>query len=702
MESNLLKLINEIALILKAKGQTFTRSDLAFQLSDYGVKDDVNLERAVYLSQKKYNFPTGLFVMNNHGLPIVEAYEMYIALDQMNADDVDQVAKNHKKKNDVSLKNAQKALEIKVEEESLKVAGNITSVLTGSKGIENMRAKAEMVFDKYCQMVDMYNHAKNNVSLTIDDFVTIRGEVQKQFMSYASMLVDIFGNRIKVVAPEMFDFKQVEWLDVSSMYKQIELDFNTITSKCGQILSEITNSFRNSLQQSSQTYKSVNDKRIGLALAGLNLIGHYLDSYSQTNVVKSDLMHLEKSMARDAAQIRGDLMRLTTLHKAINDVQIPCAVIFLKHSKGVLDCELSKIVDLLYVLPEAKELHAKREHLLLDIKEEDSCIQDRLSHINYYSTHIKDTKELLSSMATQYNDAKFSLPQKPFFLFNWLSLGTLGGSYRRKLAVWNQTCMPVVQSYEGLEVDLKLDTEDLEKYNKELSLHKNNYQKLLKELEMVNSKLISLVNADDTVKAKLLSSLKDILRLMALAKEITQVRLNENLIHITKINQYEDWTLPAELNKSVDTFINAMHDNIAVTKEDAIGIVDEFSGTIAGSSEYAEEDLQAVMNKGQECVHKSIDICKQMIELQKQKINTESAKLHYQQELTRLQELFKKQYKQFESQSNTLLEVIRELNTGNSYEDVKTALQKLSDGGLVIPTDEDLQKFIEGKKIIEI
>ena len=91
-----------------------------------------------------------------------------------------------------------------------------------------------------------------------------------------------------------------------------------------------------------------------------------------------------------------------------------------------------------------------------------------------------------------------------------------------------------------------------------------------------------------------------------------------------------------------------------------------------------------------------------MIELQKQKINTESAKLHYQQELTRLQELFKKQYKQFESQSNTLLEVIRELNTGNSYEDVKTALQKLSDGGLVIPTDEDLQKFIEGKKIIEI
>ena len=51
MESNLLKLINEIALILKAKGQTFTRSDLAFQLSDYGVKDDVNLERAVYLSQ---------------------------------------------------------------------------------------------------------------------------------------------------------------------------------------------------------------------------------------------------------------------------------------------------------------------------------------------------------------------------------------------------------------------------------------------------------------------------------------------------------------------------------------------------------------------------------------------------------------------------------------------------------------------------
>jgi hypothetical protein len=292
MDSNILKLINEVALTLKANGQTFTRSDLAFQLSDYGVKDDVNLERAVYLSQKKYKFPVGVFVMNNHGLPIVEAYEMYIALEQVDADNVNQVAQNHKKKNDVSLKNAQKALEIKIEEESLKVAGNITSILTGSKGIEKVRAKAELIFGKYCQMVDMYNHAKNNVSLTIDDFVTVRGEVQKQFMSYASMLIDVFGDRIKVVAPEMFDFKQVEWLDVSSMYKQIELDFNTINSKCGQILSEITNSFRNSLQQSSQTYKSVNDKRIGLALAGLNLIAHHLDSYSQTNVVKSDLMSL--------------------------------------------------------------------------------------------------------------------------------------------------------------------------------------------------------------------------------------------------------------------------------------------------------------------------------------------------------------------------------------------------------------------------
>ena len=44
--------------------------------------------------------------------------------------------------------------------------------------------------------------------------------------------------------------------------------------------------------------------------------------------------------------------------------------------------------------------------------------------------------------------------------------------------------------------------------------------------------------------------------------------------------------------------------------------------------------------------------------------------------------------------------IMAELNVANSSNEIKTALNKLSDGELIIPSDEELQEFIKGNRQI--
>ena len=215
---------------------------------------------------------------------------------------------------------------------------------------------------------------------------------------------------------------------------------------------------------------------------------------------------------------------------------------------------------------------------------------------------------------------------------------------------------------------------------------------------------MTLVDADEATKRALLRSLKDILRLMALAKEITQSKIDDSLIQVAKINKFEDIQLPAEINKGLETFFGTLHDNMHISKKDAANIIDKLGATEVAphndNKDYSDEDLQETVVASEELLHKGIDVCQQMIELQKQRIDTESAKAHYEKKLLRLRKQFHTQYAELEKQSDYILGIMAELNVANSSNEIKTALNKLSDGELIIPSDEELQEFIKGNRQI--
>lgn len=68
-------------------------------------------------------------------------------------------------------------------------------------------------------------------------------------------LIDIYGDSIKMVSPDLFDFKRIEWLDVDEMLKYVELEYNKLSENCAVLMGQISDSFRASLQNSLQAYK---------------------------------------------------------------------------------------------------------------------------------------------------------------------------------------------------------------------------------------------------------------------------------------------------------------------------------------------------------------------------------------------------------------------------------------------------------------
>ena len=141
-----------------------------------------------------------------------------------------------------------------------------------------------------------------------------------------------------------------EWLDVDEMLKYVELEYNKLSEKCAALMGEISESFRASLQTSLLAYKSASNgnKSLGLAMAGLAMLDHYMDASERTNRLKTDLSVFQTSVKHDATRIKADLGRLMVICKTLNDVIIPKANVFMRYGEKLMASDLKAMLDTLY------------------------------------------------------------------------------------------------------------------------------------------------------------------------------------------------------------------------------------------------------------------------------------------------------------------------------------------------------------------
>jgi hypothetical protein len=655
-----------------------TRSDLAWELKDFGVENDSpEISKFVWecfqKSDNKEIFKS--LVSNDKTVSVIDECKIPALLKEGKDADVFKILAEKLKISDTHLSALENITGGKFNEEIIRKTSDLLNIISGKNAVEKIKGEASAIFEKYSEMTASYTDAKNSVKSLTKDFVNIRENSALLFRRYALGLSDVFGSGIRAVMPEMFDFDSIEFLDTDAMLKSAELSFNTVFGKCSELSGQISEGFVSSLKLAASQIGASEDKRLGLVVAGMNMLSHYIKSSGQTSAIKKEAEELKASVAHDTAIIKTDGVRLAEIHKILNDVYIPKAEIFAKAAPEVFDSEFLRLTESVYSSPQAKDLKRRRDEILSELYTLERSLADSSANTGYYTSHIRDCENTLKSLEKQYSEAKKSKPEPPSGLGNVISFGSKQKQYERQVYDWEKNCRPLVSKYEDLMVDVKIDTDELQKQKEVYERDKKRYEELKAAQKEISRELSSVITADEKTKAEIAARLEDIVKLLSIAKEIASSKLDERLIHTYGVKKFDDVELPDNLAEAVKGFKEKVKADIQ--KETA-------------------PDKKEVFERG-------FELCNQLAQLEAMKLNYKLSADYYENEFQKIKAEFEQNMKAVDDKNAALVTLARQINTAGNKDELKNVLLQLLEGdsGKKIST-EDLDAFLSGKKTLEI
>lgn len=714
------KAIKSIADELCSDGKTFLRADLAYELKKYGVAGDSSeVGSLVYDAYCFYGNDSNIsiaFVTNNARTTIVADYKLNHCLEQGDMADALAIAENELQATENSLDKLQDMIALNLGAALAKGSSKAADWLTGTSGVKEVRGKASVMFDRYAKLVEAYRYAGDSVRANISDFTSLRSDIEATYREYALRLIDLYGDSIKMVSPELFDFNQVEFLDVDQMLRQIELEYSKIQDKCGVLIAEIADSFRTSLQGSMSAYRSAagSSKTLGLAMAGLGMLDHYMVSSEKANRLRGDLQQLQTSVKHDATRIKADMGRLTVIYKTLNDIVIPKSNVYLRFASQLMDSDFRSMTDALYGEASVRPLEEERRELLRQMRSAEMEMNDHLQNIDVYQSLVGELTTTLEAKRPSYQDAKRRKPSKPFFLLNWLTLGTARRNYYRNYSEWDAVCTPLIREFDNMQVDLKLDREELLSHQEAAKATKSEHARL----DTVSREIRSKVVCSDELKLKMLTHLRDVVAMLKLGREIAESRLDEKLLHSVDIADFKETAkLPADVEQNLSEFTNLLADHLHADRRMAVRLLDgveQVAGDVdnrlygptsrqeAQAPTYTDEELGMVEAKAEEVLQRGVALLDSVAQLKLQQLNGRIAAAAYDEQLDHYKETFKGYLDRIDDKSAYLRQVFTRINLADNEQERKQAMEMLSDLSGYTLSMQDFNDFMNGNKQIEL
>ena len=704
--------IYDIASQLLKENAVYTRADLAYELQDFGIKaDSFEIGMLVWKAYKYFNDNEAIrhsFYDNEKKDPLVDEYRTDYLIETNDNTSLFPLLQQKLAKGNQALNQLENTVTQTLQEQAVSGSISTLNTLTGTQGIVKVKNEATAVFNLYSELVGNYDDAKHQIQAVTTDFVKLRGQICDTYRQYALVLTDAFGDSIKTVSPELFDFDSIEWLDVHGMLQNVKLDYDKINEKCSTLMSSITDSFAQSLKTASQSYKAAGSKQIGLVLAGLNMVSHYIDAGQKTAELKQDLLTLKNSVKHDVTLIKGDMGRLFVIYKTLNDLYIPQAEAFCRFSKQVLSGEWQQLTQALYADTDIQSLKEERDEALESYKTLEREMTDEQLNIDYYTTRIEECRQLLDGMQTQYQQAKASKPEKPFFLTNLLTLGSANQKYNRDIYDWNQACAPVISQYEEIRTDVKLDNDELEQLQRHLNENKRMHQQLKEKLRRLNREIMSKISVSPDLQMKMLPHLESMVKLLRIAREIASCKLDSKLVKTVSIAR-QDTELPQELKQNLQLFTNTLREHVAIDNETAKSSFYAVSGEAPTGSEQptssgnaSEADFAQLSDAENTAIQNTVNLLESWSRLKAMQEQSAIAHQAYDKELEKLQEAFRSNLADIDNRGIILRESLKKINTTTSEEELKKGLLSLAQKEGESFSKEDWNEFLNGTKTIEL
>lgn len=698
--SLILDKIKGLAETLAEDGDTFTRNDLAWELQEdlaaVGINgDSPEISRLVWecYNKTKSEAVAKSFVTNSRSFTLVEEYTIPALVEAGDTDSVFGTISKKLMKSDDILGQLKELVSGGINLSLVDSASGLINTVSGVEAIKRVQDEAQQIFAKYSDMAGAYSDARNTIRELVSDFSEVRQSTCETYKKYALSLIDLFGDSIKATMPELFDFDSVQFLDVDAMQQNVKLAYDGIYGKCGALIGDVSDSFTKALSRSASQFSVQQDRSVGLVLAGINMISHYVKTGQKATALHRDFAELRGAISSDVAAIRTDEVRLVEIYKVLNDVMIPEAEVFARNSGKVFDKEMETLVGTIYSTPEARELKQQRDEILKEMHQLERRINDANISINYYKDHIQSSQETLGSLKENYIEAQVSKPEEPSGIGNIFTFGNAKRKYERDLYDWNKNCSPVIDRYEGLAVDISVDTDEIERRTKAIADDTLKYNELkLKEVD-ITKRLAAIVTSTPETKRKAAQHLDDIVKLLHLAKKITEGRLDAHLVNTVQIKKLDEIQLPENLTNAVKNF----RDNI--TKD--MKFTEETARSLAGKKA-SQESITNIALQGDELMKEGIELCNSIAQLKAMKIQQNLAQEVYDREYARIKEAFAERMKQIDDRAAFIQETARKINTAQDHDALKQALIELAGDYTTGMSAQDWDDFLDGKKTVQI
>lgn len=672
----------------EANGGKITRADLAYDLK---MTDSLEISRLAWEAYNHYGkdpLIKSTFVNNDSNTSIVDDYELRQLIAADNKDGYFNALSKDLENGENALTVLDNMLKTKMSEAVASEMSSLMSVIMGTRGIENVKNEASQAVQLYGQLVNVYDEAKNGVKEVAHDFVDLRTEILHVYEKYAQMLVDFYGDSIKRVAPSLFDFDAIEYLDTAEMFEKVKLQYDLLSENCSVMMSEISDGFSKSVQIASQSSKALG-RNGTIAVAAVEAIKHYLDASEKTVRMKSDLEAFKMNIKKDVTNIKSDYTRLATVYKTINDLYIPKADAYFKFGNKLLSAEFEQMVSTLYAKAGVAELVKERDEVMDEIRAVSEQINDHNNNIIFWNDDMERCQGILINKKDDYDNAKSQRPNKPSVIVNVLTFGSADKKYSQKMFKWKGVYGNLVKEYENAIVDESVAGQEVyyqEEARREAEKRLTQLKTRQKEL---TDKILKTISVDTEMKRALATHLEDIIKMLHVGKEILESGLDSKSIKAINIDTFHSNELPEDIKTAVANFKDLVKEVAPNLKEDVKkNLEKEFS-----EQEIAE--LKRVYNE-------SVKLTDALVSLEALKEQNQVSSEIYDKELEKIQTQFNSQMAGIDAKADVLGNVLKEINTAPDAETRKKALIKLTEGGKIFADEDDFNKFINGDFTINI
>lgn len=682
-------------------GMIYTRSDLAYDLKSSGYEvDSLNVSDAVWNAYLYFNQPESIFTSfftNDLSDNLISQYIVRTnILEDRNSNSPTFLEENTQDffecvefvstsvaTFDISFFESLKRDDTASQGQLSLWAKKATEYAVGNKGINDVAYQASALQDALIEIGNSYKSSICSVKNATNYFSILREELLQLYYTYSGVLLDLYGDNIKAIEPELFDYNGIGFLDVDTILDGVVPDLVNLQDECGFVADCLLGNLDAAGGRTYEVAKYSKNTKATVAFAATEFLVHHLYAHEKTAKLKSKFEGIKRKVCDAVVTVEGDTGRLLQIFKIVNDLHIPKAKAFYNNAEKVLSEELMDLLEIHYSSEEMAQLQQRREKLVCELNDLNRYIEDCDVQITVYNQRVSRYQEYLDNNAGKYKSIVDQLPFKPYKFQRILTLDKVGDQYNDIIAAFMEDgSIDFLEKYIHTKFLLQLDKNALEEQNILMENYLNNYHAINIELSDLYKESSILVYKNEALRKEFAKHLVPIVGLLRGAREIISSGIEKSLENPVRITNYNQMFYVSEESKeALNKLASFSHHQI-----------DKF---LSDTSPLAGVPLF-------EIAQKTVDVLKEYALLEMEKEKTRMNSEAYANELEFLRSKFQSAYSEIDDKSELIRESLKIINMTKDKDIMTKGLLALADINLKDLTEKDIDDFLLGNKTIEL